>query len=1059
MPYAVDFKTLKADILEKPLKSSLDITFINELKIVYDTEFTNSDRLKVDSVQLYLPQINYQVGLSYQLEELNDNFNPISYPLKDLGIDAKFIDDESLRVLLAEIYNIYENSIDGLTSTHDIKITFQESLDSGLYDEILSLYNLNREQLICKRQKDKTYHLEVELPKLTIELLAFFADVDLFKIIGKNWQPVFLEASLESRRVIKTSRGLIAINPLWIDGKLYEIGIRLRDAMNRFPVLSGRGLDNQCKVYQAETTKINIETEELATKLGLKSTSDIKANMSLLRKFDPVLFALYGCTDVLATDKLSEKHQELLDNIRGNFGLDTVEVKDTTGSNVAKFINDLYHKHFNPDNDKDRTKTIQKYKALGQAKSIQNAELNDFGIQPLRTVGGLLYTRCQRYPYIKGLLGDLDMSSCYATRLCSLTIFLGQPVITTYKEKKYKPTLREWLKFIKKNSPRDGWIVRVSGKLTEAINTIILSDLDFKPKQVKFKTVFDIDPGRKSINLFNAFKVSNKEAESTLLTKEIKFGLINADLWDCIKLLPKIWIDEYLDLLVDCAVFVPNEMICQSVDELEARKPFYPQEPIYESTNDKGCKINIKHYCQDNLCLAFPIGDYYQKLKSERSAYKKQGNPIQEVYKLFLNSGYGALACENLPVNNLLAANQITASPRATAWLMINALNGFQVITDGCTFNWKSVPVGLKFKDIIENNPDYLLDYQPAIESRLAKTEINQDWVEANFIQHLHDFYDVGKSHVPSNRYGYELKDELFKDNLGNDVKTTLFTEFYNTGSGNYCKGLDGQHILIDGTEYDFSEEFKKVKARSFKGSDSNLLNWYLDCLKNGYREPVIYSENQIIKFGEGNREAIKFLESGIDRLAHPMGFSRKVFKIMKLITRSQFLFQNEKQLRNFERVNQLGKLDNLSKNFLTYSFWKKIKLEDLEPYGVTELISSINYYNFAKAHTVGVGFELLAVNNSNSKSQTSIESVRNLITDSIKKGNEEFNSSLNLDRHLDSGNKFKLLFAALIVLRANEEYRLKTNLIESANEPTIVAVTPENICRFSELLSTPEFS
>ena len=64
----------------------------------------------------------------------------------------------------------------------------------------------------------------------------------------------------------------------------------------------------------------------------------------------------------------------------------------------------------------------------------------------------------------------------------------------------------------------------------------------FKPKKLKFKSVFDINPSRKSINLFNAYKVSNKEAESTLLTKEIKFGLINADILDCIKLLPEKWI-------------------------------------------------------------------------------------------------------------------------------------------------------------------------------------------------------------------------------------------------------------------------------------------------------------------------------------------------------------------------------------------------------------------------------------------------------------------------------------------------------------------------------------
>lgn len=1056
MAYVVDFNTKEANISKQPLECNLDIASIDKLKIVYDTEFTNTDRLTVDSIQLYLPQINADVGLVYQRPTLDDNFNFITYPLKDLGIDAELIDENSLNYLIGELFQIYEQAVEGQSTTIGIKSAFQKSLDCGHYDNLLDKFSLNRKQLVCKKQPDKSYFLEVELPKLTIEAEAFFADVDLFKLVGKNWQVPILEASLESRRVIKASKGQIGITPLWLNGRLYELGLKLRDAMNRFPVLSGKGLDNQCKVYQAKTSKINIETEEIARNLRLNSISDIKANMSLLRELDPILFALYGAVDVLATHKLSVKHQELLDNIRDNFGLSSVEVKDTTGSNVAKFINDLYHLHFNPSSNKENTKTIQHYKALAQAKSIQDIELNAFGIQPLRTVGGLLYSRCQRYPYIKGLLGDLDMSSCYATRLCSLTIFLGQPIVTTYKEKKYKPKLREAIDFLLNNSPRDGWIIRVSGKLKNAVNTILLSDLDFKPKQVKFKTVFDINPGRKSINLFNAYKVSNKEAESTLLTKEIKFALLNADLWDCIKLLPDEWIEEYLDLSVDSVVFVPNEMVCHSVEELEAKKPLYPEEPIIETRDENWCKIDIKQYCQDNLALAFPIGDYYQKLKSDRSAYKKQGNPIQEVYKLFLNSGYGALACEHLPVNNLLAANQITASPRATAWLMINALNGFQVITDGCTFKWETIPVGSKFKDILRENPNYLINFQPGINNKSPKLDTNQQWIDENFISHLHSFYDVDASHIPSNRYSYELKDETFKDDTGIDIKTTLFTEFYNTGSGNYCKGIDGQHLLINGTEYDFSDEFKKVKARSFKGNDSNLLNWYISCLKNGYSEPVIYSENQVIKFGEGNREAIKFLESGLDKIAHPMGFSRKVFKIMKLITRSQFLFQNEKQLRNFERVNQLGKLDNLSKKVLTKSFWKNLKLEQLKPYGVDELISHIDYHQFSKSHTIGLGFELLTINNSYNKS--SIGSVRNLIADTINKGIEEFNSALNINRSLDSAKNLKLLFASLVILKANEEDLLKTRLVNSVDEPTALTVTKDNVVKFEQLFAKPNY-
>lgn len=106
----------------------------------------------------------------------------------------------------------------------------------------------------------------------------------------------------------------------------------------------------------------------------------------------------------------------------------------------------------------------------------------------------------------------------------------------------------------------------------------------------------------------------------------------------------------------------------------------------------------------------------------------------------------------------------------------------------------------------------------------------------------------------------------------------------------------------------------------------------------------------------------------------------------------------------------------------------------------------------------MGVGFELLAINNSNSRNTTSIHSVRNLIANSISKGVDNFDPALNLGRHLDSAKDLKYLFAALIVLKANEEYYLKQRLINSVNEPTVLTVTKDNITVFEELFAQPSY-
>ncbi|MFM6204592.1 hypothetical protein, partial [Planktothrix sp.] len=240
----------------------------------------------------------------------------------------------------------------------------------------------------------------------------------------------------------------------------------------------------------------------------------------------------------------------LLHLLRTNFKLDDVEIADTTGSNVAKFITDLISKSFNNSTDikewKQKESIIKHQLNLTRIDNLQDIELNDFGFQPFLTVGGLLFTRMCNYPYLEGYFSDLDLKSCYATAMSDLKIYLGEPKTVTFKYKN-KPKLKEVIEFIKKkNIPTDGWFIRVSGVLNEAYNTLVLSDLRFTPKKLKNSdtipfntdiqsssivannpTRYGIKSDKKQLAGFNNEKVGKKLATSTLLLKEIKFGLIN----------------------------------------------------------------------------------------------------------------------------------------------------------------------------------------------------------------------------------------------------------------------------------------------------------------------------------------------------------------------------------------------------------------------------------------------------------------------------------------------------------------------------------------------------
>ena len=1056
MPKFIEISTKKT--VDYLFNSVPDFKTIEKLKIVVDTEYQeDSFKMSPLGISIFIPQIDKKVSIVFNTSELTDNFDPITKGLKALGINAELASEESLEELIDDIGDTFEEVIQNPLDK-DCKKRFKAGLKDGLFDQVLERYNLSKDSLIIKKHQGE-HSFEIKPYEFQIHLETFFGVADLFKVWGKSKQDFILEASLESRRVIKILNGGKEFN-LWIDGILYGCKLILRDAINRIPPRN-KSLDNQSKIFKANVPKLNIKTEDVAKIMGLSSPEDIMANLSLLLKYDPNLFTIYAGLDAAATHYTSEGQIKYVNHLRESFGLEPLDdISDTTGSNVAQWLRDLIFKHFIDSSNipENKVKKLIRGKIKqSHIKHLQNLEYNNHGVQPMRTVGGLLYSRVQRFPIIKGLLGDLDLKSCYATAVCNLNLYLGEHIVTTFRSKKYKPKLIETINFVTANCPNDGWTIRVTGQLEKSVNTLIYSDLRFKNKKEKVKTIWDKNPGKRIIEEFNAEKIYTPQAQSTILTKEIKYGLITYDLWQGIQLLPSDWVKEFENLLVDCLHFIPYELICDSIEDYNKKLKLYPEDGDVETFDPKtGLKEIQLQYSQKNLCLNFPINTYFPILREKRNKLKKEKNPIQEVYKLFSNSTYGALACIYLAINNLLAANQITAMARANAWMMINFLNGFQAITDGTTFSWNNIAIGYKLKEILFNNPNYLIDYDPNITNKKFNyNNANQEWIDKQFNHEMLKFYDIDHSHPLAFKFDFELKDETFIDKSGQEIKSVFFTDFYNTGSGNYVKGMNGSHILLEGCEFDFYS-FEHIKARSFKGDNKELINWYIKTIESGYTSPHLYSEKQIIKFAEGNDLAIRFLDKDptIKEICHPMGFTKKVYKVMKLITRSQFPFQTETQLKNFEH-NYNSKLYSISKFILNKTFWKNLKVTDIKKWGITELRPNIDYYEYSKNHPVGIGYELLALNNTN---KGSISSVRNFIANKILLGKYNFNPVLNLDRSIYLFSKHKYFLAALIIFKAHSEDDLKLKLLNSFDQPTLLTITHENINTLTELLHYDDY-
>jgi len=1030
------------------IELSRNIVLPEILNLYIDTEYTQKiNGMSVDCVGFYSNLSEY--GLVFTDTNLDD-LHPITSVLKSHNIDSKLIDFD-LADMISELSEL-EESLNLFGSLKQLKEDFRIKKETGFFDSFLKKYSLHSEDLILVR-KNKESSLDINPKSINVNLIGFFTFADLFKIGCEAWQLWLKTQQLSQYRSLKFMIGNYNPKPFKpeiyaiINNRFYSLKISLKDIMYRLPPRE-KSLKGQSITFNCKNRKIELRDDKLIEIWDFNFYED----MTRFKNNHLNLFLKYNIQDVFTAVELDLVTQSFLDDINKDFDLETSEIKDTTGSNVSKFIKDCIFKYFNTDNKEDII-TLNNCLKNSNIETLQHDSFNDFGIQPFLTVGGLLYSRVARYPIIRGILSDLDLSSCYASAMSDLDIYLGKPVTITFPYKKYQYTLKEILEIIEeKEISKDAWFVRVSGNLEKGFNTLIYSDLRFTNKKVSLKTFNDKKKNNpKLINQFNLEKIAKETATSTMLLKEIKFGLINYDLLESLKLLPEDLLEEYLNLKVDCLVYYPNELIADNLDDYYKLLDKYPTEPKKTKLDRKtGLAVTEQILCQDNVTLRFPIKDIWQLLKAKRSEYKKAKDPIQEVFKLFQNSGYGVLACLYLSCNNLMASNQITAKARSATWLMTNFLNGFNPITDGSVFAWENIGIGYTFKDILNKNPYYLFEYDDTIRNDLASDNYNQIWINKHFKKELSKFYQIEENSYLIQRFDYELKEETFTEKNGQDIKTTLFNVYYNTNSGNYIKGLADSSLLIDGFEYDFNSQENYIKARSFRSND-NLINFFKSSLEERYLKPCIYEENTVIKLGLGNSIIISFFneDSNLEELAHPMGFSYKSFKLMKLITRSQFLFLNEKQLINFE-TNQL-KLSELSKIILDKAFWDNLNNEDLQDYDCT-MRENINYLYYNRLHCIGLGYELLSLSK---KYSGDIKAIRNLIQDKILEGQLNFNACLNIDRNFNNlSEDLKMILAVIIIKKKNALEDLKTCLISSVNKPCILSVKRDEIKRLLDLWS-----
>jgi hypothetical protein len=312
--------------------------------------------------------------------------------------------------------------------------------------------------------------------------------------------------------------------------------------------------------------------------------------------------------------------------------------------------------------------------------------------------------RCNRCTavYELGVLCDLDLKSCYGEGLRAQIFPVGRPLVFGYdinSKRNEMFTLRQFLREVGYNTRHNQlvyglWHARVT--LTNNYRLrypqdVLASWTDYDLEDIREKLwhplLADDDP--QDIHL------QVKSGRTHIFTHDIRNGVITSDYLDWLfHIASQKQRDELLDhLYVQAGMIYPA---CEKVDsyaELQAVE-------ASQDTKNTRCLIFKRRksglQSNDQECHAWyglPMDKLFvDYLLKERLANPKHVNkPLNELFKLLVNSAYGDMTSPFFEIGNMCVGNNITARARFAAYYMEKGLFSYQTITDGGVFNLNTV--------------------------------------------------------------------------------------------------------------------------------------------------------------------------------------------------------------------------------------------------------------------------------------------------------------------------------------------------------------------------------
>jgi hypothetical protein len=859
-----------------PVRTRTTLQALSEkgtIEIAIDTEFKDAHTLTIQAATRLSPrQVAVQVYRSSAIPPLPRDFQVADYLPTDPEKYGRFIAKAALR----KTRKITPDLSPVLMLTDLFRL-------EGV--EPVSRHDGQQRATQAQNATPRRNSSRLAVPAIRLVIIGHFLTADIGRMFGSDYyDDIFSSRPGGEQALTLANRKIVALayagspfaGPPIVqyatdpDGNLFQVHLEFRDTQ----IAMGKdSLDSLSRTY-----------------LGMGKSEDITADdkADMLRTFHEKPDKAYGYAirDVVNTLLVHEEMRVHHAAIYESFGVDKTKIpamKALLGGRSSQFLVQMTARVSAGSTILAKERDLKDLMKKG-GLSIFGGEraASRYGLQTGQIHGGLLYSRTptRLWDQAPGMMADVDLVSCYARIISRMNVYWGRPVV--HEPGDNRMTLHQAVDLLSGYCDPDAWYIRVSGNIKAGHNALIpstrdaITEADYRKKRPKTED-------RPGARLFSA---------------EINSGIVTAATWAMIQAMPAELRKEYQQLSAESIVFYQRMKVAVDGVEYDRISGEVGLKPLPWSGS-----IDLENQVQTTkepidanyVSLKFEIGDLAQAMidqrkKAEDCSEKKNGRALS--WKLMANSLYGVLGSEHFPTGNAVAANVITATARAGAFSLVQSLNGYQVITDGCTYRRDQIPA-CTYAECLRLQPDYAIHRVeaggpiPFLDP--AEVPIDDAEFTAWYREHSRRFFGIEGE---TTNQPFAIHDLEHKKTAGR----TTFDAIACMGAADYAKC----NLRPDGS---WNVEETKIRGMSDR-SKIKINDWILSTLPNDYLEnlPPVTEDIRLLKVGEAKARARQFLRKGAQRVALPLGHHDIRVRAYNAIRHSAFIFQDARQSKMLKR-------------------------------------------------------------------------------------------------------------------------------------------------------------